>query len=145
MATIIKYKAQKKLTVVWFCSSGLLLVYVILWQITGKETIADIASWLLEHLVPYLTLITTGFIVAYSQENKYDNTQIDIFFYRLSLFVSIFYIGFLLVILIMIPKDQFQHGMQHAKDSFEQTSKILPYFEVILGGVLGVFFTKKSD
>ncbi len=145
MASIIKYKAQKKLTVVWFCSSALLLIYVILWQITGKETITDIASWLLQHLVPYLTLITTGFIVAYSQENKNDNAQIDIFFYRLSLLVSIFYIGFLLVILIMIPKDKFQHGMQYAKDSFEQNSKILPYFEAILGGVLGVFFTKKSD
>jgi len=144
MATIAKYKAQKRLTTVWFCSTGLLLSYVILWMITGKEQVGDITTWLVQYIGPYLTLITTGFIVA-NQSDTRDNAQIDMFFYRLSLLVSIFYIGFLLVILVLIPKNQFQHGTEYAKDAFEQTSKILPYFEAILGGVLGVFFTKKSE
>jgi cytochrome bd-type quinol oxidase subunit 2 len=144
MATIAKYKAQKRLTTVWFCATGLLLTYVILWMITGKEQVSDITTWLIQYIGPYLTLITTGFIVVNQSDNR-DNAQTDVFFYRLSLFVSIFYIGFLLVILILIPKNQFEHGNQYAKEAFEQTSKILPYFETILGGILGIFFTKKSE
>lgn len=128
----------------WFGAAALLLIYIFLWLITGKVQVEDIFTWWVQNIGPFLTLITISFIVAYGQSTTRTEQNIDVFFFRLSVVISLFYFGLLLIILLMIPINQFHYGADSARKSFNQTSKIIPYFQTILGGVLGVFFSKKK-
>ena len=143
MGNISTYTAQKRLTFIWFLGTGLLLIVILIWLIGGKFPIDDVTTWIIQNVGPYTTLITTTFIVRYSQQNS-QSTEIDGFFYRLSMTMSIFYFLILFLILIYIPIHEFDSPKDGVKGALEKSNKILPFIQSILGGVLGVFFVKKK-
>lgn len=144
MTDIKRYDAQKKLTVAWFGASGFLIFIVIIWLITGElEQIDEVIVWLLQNVVPYLTLITTTFIIAYSGGTRSNTDLIDRFFLRLSIVVTIFYFLILAGILISLPYNKF-YGLGTPQQIFSKSNKILPFIQSIVTGVLGVFFIKKK-
>jgi hypothetical protein len=144
MTSVSRYEAQKKLTVVWFAASGFLIFIVIIWLITGKiNPIDPVTTWLLQNVVPYLTLITSTFIIAYGRSSRLNTDEIDRFFFLLSVIVTIFYFLILIAILISLPYYKF-YGLGTPQDVFANTNKILPFIQSIVTGVLGVFFIKKK-
>ncbi|MES2276660.1 MAG: hypothetical protein V4592_11610 [Bacteroidota bacterium] len=144
MSSISKYKAQKRLTAVWFIGSALLLLLILVWMIGDKFPNEDITPWVLQNVGPYLTLITTTFIVSYTQTTKQEDVEIDGFFYKLSVGATIFYFLVLFLILFNITIKDFHTDTDSLATVLKKTDKILPFFQSILGGILGVFFVKKK-
>jgi len=142
MKTITQYHAQKVLTGVWYGGTGLLLIVLLFWMMSGKMPIDEISSWILRNEGPYITLITTTFIVSYGTNRSDETNTVDVFFYRLSLWVSVFYLVVLLFILMSLPNEQLDAGEESIAAALKRSEKILPFFQSILGGVLGVFFIK---
>ena len=144
MNYVNRYDAQKKLTTVWFACSGFLMFIVILWSITGEfEQIDPVIVWLLQNVVPFLTLITTTFIVAYGRTNRANADQVDRFFLRLTLIVTVFYFLVLTSVLLSLPYGKF-HDLGTPQQIFANSNKVMPFIQSIVTGVLGVFFVKKK-
>lgn len=144
MTNITRYEAQKKLTVLWFIASAFLIFIVVVWLITGAiDQIDQVIMWVVQNVVPYLTLITTTFIIVYSRGVKSNTDVIDRFFLRLSMIVSLFYFLLLIAIMISLPYYKF-HNMGTAQEVLNKSNKILPFIQSVVTGVLGVFFIKKK-
>lgn len=141
---ISKYEAQKKLGLVWFAGCGIYIIFFLI--ISGFRTNpgspTDHLEWLITYISPALSLITSTFIYAVNNRQVLQKKQIDIFFFRLVLFASLFYIVFLFIILILTPAAERRNipFITHLK-SF---SLILGFIQTTLAVLLGIFFVKEE-
>lgn len=144
MSDITRFSAQKWLTVVWFIGTGFLSFIVAVWLFTGRlQQMDEVVTWLLQNVAPYISLITTTFIVGYTRTNRSNDEEIDRFFYRLSMTLTIFYFLLLTGILISLPYSKF-YNISTPEETFKASNKVLPYIQGVVTGVLGVFFVKKK-
>jgi hypothetical protein len=141
---ITKYNAQKQLALFWFIGVGL---YIVLFLVvsgfrTNPGTPSEHLEWLITYIGPALSLITSTFVYSANNRPVLENKKIDIFFFRLVLFASLFYLVFLFIILISTPSAERRNisFISHLK-SF---SLILGFIQTTLAVLLGIFFVKEE-
>jgi cytochrome bd-type quinol oxidase subunit 2 len=133
--------AKKKLATVWFVGSGLIFAFF-LFQMTSERYANienDAWSWLLPNLIPTLGLMIATFVNerAIGEESA----PADNFYYQLSLWVSIFYLGMLLWVMISFgwqPDDE-----DNPLKYYSKFSLFIVAVQGVTTAALGLFFTKK--
>ncbi|WP_208094627.1 hypothetical protein [Mucilaginibacter agri] len=138
-----KWLAQRKLSVLWFANSGIIILLFVFFTIVNRfGSHNDTAwEWLTANIVPTLTLMIGTFANSDSRTNA--DVFIEKFYYRLALTVSAFY--FLLMYLTILMAPIAFSLINISMVDLLTNSKI--YFNVSQGVVtlvLGLFFTKKG-
>ncbi len=97
-------KAKKKIATLWFIFSGVILLLIMIQSIMGRfETKSDEAwGWILPTIIPTLSLILSIFIVDI-RNTRSSKIFVDIFYYRLTISFSAFYLLTVLLIILLQP------------------------------------------
>jgi hypothetical protein len=133
-------EGQRKLAVLWFFGGGISALILIIQSITGYygDKVSDAWSWLLPYVLPILTLIVSA--VFADATKKTSNITVNLFAYRSSLWLSVFYLLCLDVSLLagnLTPYGPLQ---------LMKTSVLwLGPLQGLLGIALGVFFVKRKS
>jgi len=133
-------EGQRRLAVLWFFGGGISALILIIQSITGYygDKVSDAWSWLLPYVLPILTLIVSA--VFADATKKTSNITVNLFAYRSSLWLSVFYLLCLDVSLLagnLTPYGPLQ---------LMKTSVLwLGPLQGLLGIALGVFFVKRKS
>lgn len=142
MATISKYTAQKRIALVWFIFSPLIVILFVFISSPRSGAGKDYYSWLINFLSPALSLIVSSFIYSANNKESLEQKFIDVFFIRLVNLSSIFYLLFLLGILLATPFSQ-KHDIKFI-DYLNSFSLLLGFIQTLLLALLGIFFVKSD-
>ena len=137
-----KITAQKRLTALWFISSALLAVLFIAFTVLNRFGPHDTEAWqwYSQNIVPTLTLIVGSFYAAATQEEA-TSPPVDIFYYRVCYYISLFYLLALFATVLAAPFAQ--NVAQLTMLDLLNNSKIyLTVFQGLVSCSLGVFFVK---
>lgn len=140
-----KLAAQKRLTVLWFSFSALLALLFVAFSILGtfKNSEADIWQWYSQNIVPTLTLIIGSFYAAAAAQDEATAPQVDVFYYRMCFYISLFYLLALCATVLAVPTSQLE---PLARLKLLNSSKLyLTIFQGVVSYSLGVFFVKSSS
>lgn len=137
-------KAQKRIATLWFLSSLIIFFVFFLQTVFGKfeNNIKEAWGWLLPLVLPNLTLMLSIFFSDLHQQKKseYNLFETDIFFYRLTLGISFFYLGTILLIILLQPLST-KSIFQLMSDS----SIFLGPIQAIVSGSIGLFFINRKQ
>jgi hypothetical protein len=132
--------AQRKLAVLWFCGGGIAALILIIQSISGyyADKVSDAWSWLLPYVLPTLTLIVSA--VVADAAKKASNITVDLFAYRSSFWLSVFYL--LCLYLSLLAGNFTPYGpLQLMKMSVLWLGPL----QGLVGIALGVFFVKRKS
>ena len=143
---INKFKAQRRIASLWFVLSFILILLFVLFTFTNRfdKNTGDAWQWLLQQLIPSLTLFI-GVFVAASQE-KLKDIKVRSFYFKLTYYLSIAYFFLLFLTILATP----YAVLALEKTVYEYLQLSSTYLIPVLGLVtasLGIFFSKeeKSD
>ena len=130
-----------KLASLWMGGFFILAVVLVVQQVLGHYgNDADAAwTWLLPNVVPTLSLMV-GVLVAAQRSKHPERESVDRNFYRLSLSVSLAYLGFLLLTILIQP-----FASQAPLTLMESSKNLLTPFQGLATGMLGAFFVSGTD
>jgi hypothetical protein len=97
-------QARTRLALIWLGGSAPILLIVILQSLVGKygDRTQDAWSWLLPTLMPQLSAIVA--VLGYTaQDPKFSNTVVRRSFYRVAAYLSIAYLGLVLLTILIQP------------------------------------------
>lgn len=155
MSKTIDYtKAQKKLIVLWCLVSAIVFIIYFVQTLTGKylDNISEVWEWVLQFVIPPLTLMIGVLINQLSSESG--NKVIDIFYFRVAFGFSGFFLLLLLLSAVLVP---FMHHAQNSQvlvteitkenqitiiDAFNSYNNFLIPVQGLTTLALGLFFTK---
>ena len=142
--TRYKFEAQKKISTLWFILSFFLILLFVIFTFTNRfeENVGDAWQWLLQQLIPTLTLFI-GVFVAASQE-KLKNIKVNSFYFKLTYNLSIAYFFLLILTILAIP----YAVLALEKTVYEYLQLSSTYLIPVLGLVtasIGIFFSKEGN
>jgi hypothetical protein len=131
---------QRRLAVLWFCGGGIAALILIIQSIAGYygDKASDAWSWLLPYLLPTLTLIVSA--VFADATKKTSNITVNLFAYRSSFWLSVFYLLCLDVSLLagnLTPYGPLQ--------LMKMSVLWLGPLQGLIGIALGVFFVNRKN
>ena len=134
-------KAKKRLALLWLSASGILILIVIFQTLNGRYAGSEEKAWawLLPLFLPTLALILSTFVIE-NRDNKSEIKYADIFFYKLTFALTIFYFFLIYITIFMQPLLK--------EDPITIMCKSNLWLIPIQGLVaisLGAFFIKKGD
>jgi hypothetical protein len=129
-------EARKKLTVVWFVFSGILLFIFVLQQLNGKfeDNIQEAWAWVSPTIFPFLSLVSCGYLLG---KKEIGRMVVDKFYYRLCMGCSLFYFALLFTIIVFYP-----FSGRPVLEYYKSTNVFLVLVQSIISGVIGIFFIK---
>jgi hypothetical protein len=132
-----KFTAQKRLSIVWIVLTFLIAALLFVMSLNNKFEGNDKEAWkwFSQFCVPGITLMLTTF-VAISQKANDQAPNIDLFFYKLTMAISLFYLLSLLVTLLYVP------FTSSAIALFARSNVFLTIFQGISMSALALFFVK---
>ncbi|MGJ8680587.1 hypothetical protein [Paraglaciecola sp.] len=131
------FNCQKKLTTMWFCYAGVILLLLVGQSIGNKfGDNNSVWEWFLGHTMPSLSLIA-GAIVALALKADKDSILIDPFFYRLTWAISFLYLS--LVLLTLVAENL---TSMTAIELINQSSLWLMPTQSLVAIFLGIFFNR---
>jgi hypothetical protein len=132
--------AKKKIATLWFSYALVLFLIIFFQSIMGKfEDKNQIAwGWFLSNVMPSLSLMLSIFLADVRNQNN-DDTEIDRFYYRLTMGLSILYLTLLILILLMQPLIA-----KPIITLMNESSIYLGPFQGLVSGSLGLFFIQKG-
>jgi len=132
-----KFTAQKRLSIVWIVFTFLIAALLFAMSLNNKfeGNDKDAWKWFSQFCVPGITLMLTTF-VAISQKSNDQAPKIDLFFYRLTMAISVFYLLSLLITLLYVP------FATSALTLFARSNIFLTVFQGISMSALALFFAK---
>lgn len=141
---IDKFSAQKKLSVLWFiCSFAVILLFVVFTVTPRFENIVNDAwQWLLNQIIPVLTLFIGIFVKASSGKTK--PVKVNIFYYRLTWYLSLGYFLLLFLTIFAIPL-AFIYTNRGTLDFLKLSSAYLIPFLGLVTASLGMFFSAREQ
>ena len=133
-------EGQRRLAVVWFFGGGISALILMIQSITGYygDKVSDAWSWLLPYVLPILTMIVSA--VFADATKKTSNITVNLFAYRSSLWLSVFYLACLDVSLLagnLTPYGPIQ--------LMKMSVLWLGPLQGLIGIALGVFFVKRKS
>lgn len=131
--------ARKKISILWSVFGGVLLTLFILQFLNGKfeDKTNDAWVWLSANLLPFLTLVCSGYII---ERKRRRSSQIDRIYYRLCFACSTFYLIVLLYIILSSPFSE-----ASIIDYYKESNIFLIPLQSIVSGMIGIFFVKGHD
>lgn len=137
-----KLTAQKHLTILWFSSSALLAGLFITFTLVNRfgAHAADAWQWYSQNIVPTLTLIIGSFYAASGQDEA-TSPPVDIFYYRVCFYISLFYLLALFLTVLAAPLAQNVADLTML-DLLDSSKLYLTVFQGLVSYSLGVFFVK---
>jgi hypothetical protein len=132
--------AQQRLACLWLCGGAISAVILIIQSIAGYygDKFSDAWSWLLPYVLPTLTLIISA-VVADAREKTSDRT-VDLFAYRSTFWLSVFYL--LCLDVSLLAGNFTPYGpLQLMKMSVLWLGPL----QGLIGIALGVFFVKRKN
>jgi len=132
-------KCKKRLTILWFTGSGVLLLLFLLQTVLGHygNKASEAWGWLLPNLMPTLSLIISVLII--DAFNKSKNKKVDSFFFKLSFSLSLVYIILILFTIILQPIT-----LLSSLELLKQSNLWLGPFQGLVSASLGAFFVKSE-
>ena len=102
MTTIDFFSAKKRLAMLWFIGSGLIVFLVILQTLHHKFEggTQDAWGWLFPNILPVLSLILSVFLLDINNVGTTDK-QVPLFFLRLSSSIASVYLLVILIVIVM--------------------------------------------
>ncbi len=135
-------KSRKKLALLWFIGSGIIFFVNLIPSLTGVygEQLTEIWGWLLQTIVPTLSLMLSVYILdAMGKANNIET--VDSFFFRLTFWLSLIYLLLVLATIMFRP-----FYTQTPLDLMKTSNLWLGSIQGLVGLSLGLFFFKeKSD
>lgn len=146
MSKITRQSAKIKLTNLWFFSSAILAILITIQIFAGKygEQIDEILAWLFYSITPILSIIISV-LIADGKNSKLRNKEFERHFFRITIWLSLFYIVFLFATILVEP-----FSLQYAElSSFDIIH--IPFFVIFrvlmqacVIGFISVFFLQHS-
>jgi hypothetical protein len=138
---ILMANAKKRLAILWFVAFILIFILLLMQTIRGvyQDHTTEAWSWFLPTIIPTLSLMIAVFVsdaLGISQDVKY----VDRFFYRLTFFLSLFY---LLIIGATIIAQVFSEKWPW--ELLQQSSLWLGPIQGLVAGSLVIFFRQKES
>jgi hypothetical protein len=141
MQTISKYSGQKKISMLWFVASGfVLLIFTLMLFSRNNVDRTSAWQWLISYLSPVLTLMASAFVYTVQHQRKFESKLIDVFFYRLIMFSSVFYLLLILALIVSFPLVERNDVLFH--DHLNRNSFPLPFVQGLILVLAGIFFNK---
>lgn len=143
LSFISKFDGQKKISNLWFLSSFLIILLFLAFTLTDRfgEQTKDAWQWILQQLIPSLTLIISVFFNSSKQDKN--QKRIKLYYFRLTFYLSLGYFVLLFFTVFSLPV-----AIEFSKRSgyeFLQLSSVylIPYLGVVMAS-MGMFFTKEE-
>ncbi len=135
------FVGQKRIAILWFTLSALLFITVFALGMSNlyKEDSKQLWDWLLPNIIPTLSLIIGVFVAEVSNEQR-KNKEINKFYFRLTFYMSLFY---LLILLTLLLIDPFQIHLR-TTERIENTDTFLIPLQGLIAATLGLFFVKSN-
>ncbi len=101
---VLAAECKRKLAALWFGGSGLIFLVLLLQTIFGHygENVRDVWGWFLTSTMPTLSIIV-GVLVTDALGKGRQVSQVDIFIYRLSFWLSVIYILLISLVISIQP------------------------------------------
>jgi hypothetical protein len=138
-------KCQKRLALLWYSWSAFLFIYLLI-QTTGgffgktDPPMAEIFGWFFANMLPFLSLITSIWpLLVISSRKKH--IIADDFWYKITFFISIFYLAILTVVLIIPAFSLFN---QIPLRFMQSSNSFLGPLQGMATAALGAFFFKSK-
>ncbi|MEP0266756.1 hypothetical protein [Dokdonia sp.] len=133
-------KAQKKLAILWFISSGIILAIMIFFssqhdKFSPKDN--EAWGWIFSSILPTLSLIITIFVMDVNNRTP-SRRGVDRFYFRLVFSISLFYF---LVILWVLLADNPEPGIVVR---MERSNMYLGPLQGLVAATIGIFFIKRD-
>ncbi|UCC72542.1 MAG: hypothetical protein JSV86_19620 [Gemmatimonadota bacterium] len=134
---------QRRLATVWFSAGAVLFLLLAVQSLLGKygDETTKAWSWLLPTIVPTLSLIIGA--VAYQAKKAQSEATVDRFAYRLSLWLSVFYLVLVLATVI-VPAVRSYPSAADMLGTMEMSNLFLGPVQGLVGIALGVFFVSRE-
>ena len=132
-------RCQQKLALIWMAASAVLFALLILQSLLGKygDQTSKAWAWFLPLVLPTLTLIVSA--VAYSAKQSPTTDTVDPFAYRLSQWLSVFY----LLLVAVVPLTQPITGVAPL-ELMARSSLWLGPVQGVVGIAVGIFFASRQ-
>src|SRR6266542_1340478 len=100
---ISKFVAQKNLSILWFINAAILALIFIVFTILDRFDMQTAKGWerYSQNVIPISTLMLGTFYINYNKQQE--NKKVNIFYYRLSYSISIFYLSVLYLTILLAP------------------------------------------
>jgi hypothetical protein len=143
--------ARKKLVFFWLLSSMVIFIIFFLQSAMGKYTehLKEVWQWLSQYITPSLTLMV-GVLIAQNQLTGPDK-ETDIFYFRLTWWISFFYLAILFLSPFFVPIIHMQQNQdlsidaqKSIMDAFKTYDNFLMPIQAVAMLSLGLFFTKNN-
>lgn len=141
--TINFSKAQKRIATLWFVFSLIIFTLFFLQTLLGKfeDKNQEAWGWLLPIILPNLTLMLSIFLsdIHNKKKNEANDSKVDVFFYRLTIGISFFYLGTILCIIIIQPLTS-----KNIINLMSESLIFLGPLQALVSGSIGLFFVNKK-
>ena len=130
---------KRRLAVVWFVFSAIIVSLLVVQTLGGHygEYIENVWSWFIPLILPTLMLMIGTFTVDVSKD---ENVNVSKFYYKLSLYLSYFYLALLLLTILVQP---FLNAPP--KDVLQMSNFWLGPVQGLVAAALGMFFLKRGE
>lgn len=131
---------QRKLTIPWFIGAGLFFLFLFAQTITNKyaDKTPEVWTWAMQSFIPILSLILSG-LIAQNSDPSLKDRPVDSFFFKLSYYVSFFYLFILFATVLSAP-----FAGSNPVDFYKRANLLLTPIQGVLTTSIGVFFLKKG-
>lgn len=138
---VLMMSAKKRLAILWFVAFTLIFILILLQTIRGvyQDHTSEAWSWFLPTIIPTLSLMIAVFVSDALGISK-DAHYVDRFFYRLTFFLSFFY---LLIVGATIIAQVFSEKWPW--ELLQQSNLWLGPLQGLVIGALVVFFRQKES
>ncbi len=138
---VLMMSAKKRLAILWFVAFTLIFILILLQTIGGvyQDHTSEAWSWFLTTIIPTLSLMI-AVLVSDALGISKDAQYVDRFFYRLTFFLSLFY---LLIVGATIIGQVFSEKWPW--ELLQQSNLWLGPLQGLVVGALVVFFRQKES
>lgn len=132
--------SRKTLALVWFAGAGISFLAIFLITLNSQnESVDNLWVWYLPMVTPNLSLIV-GVMFNDLKSKSVRNDQVDNFYYRIALWLSVVY----LLVLITIP--MYSPFTEEALDDDLKDSLLpLSFLQALATTALGAFYVRQKD
>jgi hypothetical protein len=133
-------QSRKTLAIVWFVGAGISFLVFLLIDLKGNPAHTQhLWSWYIPAVTPNLSLIV-GVMFADLKYNTDCSDEIDSFYYRVALWLSVVYLLVLLAIPLMQPY------FDGAIDTYlKRSQNAMSFLQALATTALGAFYVRQKD
>lgn len=144
------YESRKKLLTHWLVYSAIIFIIYFVQARLGRygQHAGDVWEWLFKFLIPSLSLMIGVLIIQVSAQPS--DQEIDLFYFRLAMGMSYFFLIMLFLSAFLIPIIHMQHNsnliiteQKNIIQAFDAYNGILIPLQGLSTITLGIFFSKK--